>query len=530
MIVSDTEAGRRCAPGGPSRARSESGTRARILVVDDDDAARSALEKLLREDGFAIRTARDGAEALAEAERALPDVVLTDLQMHPVPGVEVCRRLHAIEPDLPIIVMTAFSDREVVTESLRAGADDYLIKPLQYEAVLWCVERAIARRKARSEYEALYRSFNERLVLSSLREQEHAEAEALHRAHVSALLENLSEGVVIASPSGRVLMVNDAAREILAVGTAGIPTIDALNALAAAYDLEGRPLADAQRPIMRALRGERFTGYEVLRARPSGEQRRLTTTGASVTAENGDVALGIVVLRDVTELRHLEQQRDEYLALISHDLRGPLSNIMLAISAVGQSLIRDGGPATTVKLVDRADRNVRRMTAMLEELTEATSLEAPGALLKLEPCNLREVLTDVVETLGDENARRIRLEADEAPHLVRADAARLERVVANLLSNALKYSADDTAVTVRLLREEGAVVLDVVDRGIGIAPDAAKEVFERYYRTRTAKTKASGLGLGLYIARLIVEAHGGRIEVSSEVGKGSTFRLSLPAG
>jgi signal transduction histidine kinase len=102
-------------------------------------------------------------------------------------------------------------------------------------------------------------------------------------------------------------------------------------------------------------------------------------------------------------------------------------------------------------------------------------------------------------------------------------------VIANLLTNALKYSAEDSPVVVRLKRRENAVELEVIDRGIGIAPDSIKKLFDRYYRTAAGKANASGLGLGLYIVRLTVEGYGGRIGVFSEVGKGSTFRVRFPA-
>ena len=105
----------------------------------------------------------------------------------------------------------------------------------------------------------------------------------------------------------------------------------------------------------------------------------------------------------------------------------------------------------------------------------------------------------------------------------------MERVIANLLTNALKYSPENTAVRARVIRRGSEVELAVIDHGIGIAPESLRKLFDRYYRTETAQASASGLGLGLYITRLIVESHGGRVEVSSEVGRGSTFRLFLPS-
>jgi PAS domain S-box-containing protein len=282
----------------------------RILVVGADENACESLASLLRERGFATSTAADGETALAEARHATPDVVLTDLQMPRIHGLDLCQRLHEIDRDLPVIVMTGSSDAQAVIESFRVGAEDCLIKPLQHEAVLLRVERAIARRIARSETEGLYRRLNERLVLSSVREQAHAEAEEQQHGQLSALLENLSEGVIIADPRGRVLLLNRAGRAILAVGDETPGTIDAVYSTDA-HDLEQRLLAPEQRPLMRALRGESVTGHESLYRRPNGEQRRIVSTATSVRDDDGKVALAIVVFRDITDLRRLERERDE---------------------------------------------------------------------------------------------------------------------------------------------------------------------------------------------------------------------------
>ena len=498
-----------------------------VLVGDDDEIGRRGLEELLRADGFAISSAPDGEAALVEVRRAMPAVVLTDLHMPGIHGTELCRRLHQIDPDLPVIVMTAFSDMEAVVETLRVGAEDYLIKPLHYDAVVWCVNRAIARRTAKREQEALYRTLNERLVLSSIREQELAEAEAQQRAQLNALLENLQEGVIIADPSGRLLMVNGAARAILEVGDEEMRSTATLTSMVA-HDLEGHPLSVEQRPLSRALRGEHFADYELLRMRPNGERRRLVSTGTNVRDDSGNVALAIVVFRDVTELRRLERQRDEYMALLSHDLRNPLASILVLVSTLKQ-LVTKKGLTQDAELAERAERNVKRMNAMIGELTEATSLESHGVELRREARDLRELVAGVVNRMDDPRRRRITFDPDgESPFVVLADTSRLERVVENLLTNALKYSAEEAPVKVRLARKGSAVELDVSDRGIGIAPENVKMLFDRYYRTSAGKARASGLGLGLYIARLIVEAHGGRIDVSSEVGKGSTFSLVMP--
>ena len=323
-------------------------------------------------------------------------------------------------------------------------------------------------------------------------------------------------------------MVNDAARAILGIENGELRTVDALYSLEA-RDLEGRPLDTERRPLMRALRGEHFADYEVLSVRPDGTRRRVVSTGTSVRDADGKVGLAIVVFRDVTELRRLEQQRDEYLSLISHDLRNPLGSILMLVSTLKGVLAKKGTPQ------DREPRAARRAQYLEDEvdargahggdgLRVARRRAAPRAMRSAGPRRRRR------RPAGRRPRTADHVELDHAsPCLVLADAGRLERVIENLLTNALKYSAENAPVTARVARNGSEVELEVIDRGIGIGPESVKMLFDRYYRTTEGRARASGLGLGLYIARLIVEAHGGRVDVSSELGKGSAFRVTLPS-
>ena len=512
------------APSGNRRTAAE--RTARILVVDDDAGPRVLLEELLRGAGFVVSTAAEGEAALAEARRAPPDLVLTDLRLPLLGGAELCRRLHELDPELPVIVMTAHAVMQSVLDSLRAGAEDYLMKPLDCDAVIWCVERALERRAEKRAHEALLRSLNEQLVLSNVRAQEHADAEAQQRLQLNMLLENLDEGVAIIEASGRIRMLNAAARTILGLGDGEVSSIEAESMKVC--DLQGQPLGDERRPLVRAARGEQFTDYEVLYLLPEGERRYVVSTGTSVKDHAGAVALAIVVFHDVTAVRRLERQRDEYLALISHDLRNPLHTVLMSISRLKETM-QKRGQAADVTTAERAERNAMRMTAMLEELFDATSLQSRGVELKRTACDLRALLGHVTADLGDSGSRRVSIHSDDASsYVVFADAAQIERVIVNLLTNALKYSPDGAPVTATVEHHGDTVQLKVMDRGIGIPPENVKRLFDRYYRAPGGKVHALGLGLGLYIARMIAEAHGGSMDASSEVGKGSTFRLELP--
>jgi PAS domain S-box-containing protein len=231
-------------------------------------------------------------------------------------------------------------------------------------------------------------------------------------------------------------------------------------------------------------------------------------------------------IRDVTERKRAERFRQEYVSLISHDLRSPLA----VIHGHAQLLQRDGRDGDSVgKSGEAILTSARRMSAMLQDLVESIRLEAGQVSLEVVPVDLPSLVLDLKERLSAlHNGSRIELvlPEDAAPPAV-ADPNRLERILTNLLGNALKYSGETVRLTVE--PKDGEIVVAVADHGPGIAPEKLPHIFGRFYRANDGQRKAEGLGLGLYITKMLVEAHGGRIWVESELGRGSTFFFTIPA-
>jgi PAS domain S-box-containing protein len=367
------------------------------------------------------------------------------------------------------------------------------------------------------------RAANEQLVIRSVMEQESAESAEAGRAQLNALVEALSEGIVIADASGKLLMMNRAACAILGVAEWSLLSSAEADGLAF-RNLEGAPLATDQRPLARALRGEHFVDAAISLMRTDRASRDLLTSGTSIV-ERGRLSLAIVVFRDVTEVRRLERLRDEYLALVSHDIRGPLSAIMLLSGALKRTAARDGLPDEVADRVSRIEKNALRISSMVTDLLETTS--ATGTMARRAPADLGALVASAVDLTSDGTQGRARfLDLFGGACPVLAEPGRIERAFGNLLSNALKYSRG--AVEIRLEREGAFAVVSVVDHGIGIPSEDLPQVFDRYFRAESGRRMGGGFGLGLYITRLIAEAHGGRVEVESELGEGSTFRLVLP--
>ncbi len=230
--------------------------------------------------------------------------------------------------------------------------------------------------------------------------------------------------------------------------------------------------------------------------------------------------------RMAEEIRLREEQREEYIHMISHDLRTPLTVVL------GQGLIIRSAPdrpEIVRKSASALVTSAERMNAMIQDLVDSARLESGQLELNRTPVDLRSFILDLIERFaGVLESDRIRLDVPPKLPTVLADQNRLERIVTNLLTNAFKYSEPGTDVTVTISDAGGEVVTSVSDRGQGIPAEELAHIFRRFHRTRDARQRREGLGLGLYITRLLVEAHGGRIWVDSEVGKGSTFHFTLP--
>ena len=236
--------------------------------------------------------------------------------------------------------------------------------------------------------------------------------------------------------------------------------------------------------------------------------------------------LVIASVRDVSKRRDLERFRDEYIGYISHDLKNPLSVISLQARLLEQQLAARGLGEES-RSVEVISRSASFIAGLVRELLEMAYVESDQIQIRPEAVFLPTFLKDVLErTVSSSDRPRLRLEIrDESVGLF--EASHVERVVANLVQNAIKYSAQAAPIVIRLEAEGPVARVSVSDEGPGLEPDEAAYVFDKYRRARSARTK-EGLGLGLYISRKIIEAHGGRIDVTSTPGKGSSFSFTLP--
>jgi signal transduction histidine kinase len=224
---------------------------------------------------------------------------------------------------------------------------------------------------------------------------------------------------------------------------------------------------------------------------------------------------------------HIERLREEFAAVVAHDLRNPISAIVLQLDMLLRNA-RDGEVTVPVEALRRLQKSGNRLGEMVNDLLDATRIEASCLRFSPERVSLTEavsVLLDQIRpTLG---AHLIELKLEGSSPTVRADPTRLDQIVTNLVENAAKYAAEGTII-VRIRNDGASAALSVEDQGPGISPVEIPRLFDRFYQAKRARGMKTGLGLGLYITKGLVDAHGGQITVESELGHGSTFTVRLP--
>ncbi len=339
------------------------------------------------------------------------------------------------------------------------------------------------------------------------------ESEAKYRG----LFETALHGIFVTDERGRLVDVSPKACDLTSCDREGLVGLSL-------FDLVPREHQRNAVESFRQLKREGHVHTELQMMRKDG-----SVFDAEIAAAKAAPRLYQVVAQDVTVRRRAERLRfmEEYISLVSHDLRNPLAVVVGQAEWLERALTRKG-MAREAAAAEGIRKSGQRMNAMIGDLVESARLEAGAMALNKQPVDLVGLVTDLVQRVGTaEDRERIEVVTVTKLPRVLADPDSVERAIVNLLTNALKYSPPTSPVILRVGREDGEALISVTDYGVGIPPEDLPHLFQRFYRAKTAK-EAGGLGLGLYITRLIVEGHGGRIWVESELGKGSTFSFTLP--
>jgi PAS domain S-box-containing protein len=492
-----------------------------ILLVDDRQEDLVSLRAVLSRPEYTLVTAQSGEQALRHLLEREFAVILLDVHMPTMNGFELARLIKGRERTrhTPIIFLTA-DDAELnqIYRGYSAGAVDYLSKPADPDIVsakvaifadLFRKDRQLLR-QAESLHEAERRE----------REIQLAELRLAADKRYRSLAEAIPIMVWTAHPDGTLDYFTRRWSEYTGRGSEESRGDGWLESV---HPQDRRRCVKAWTAAVAA--GAPFRVECRFLRRADGTYRWHLAQALPERGEDQRIVAWLGTFSDTEELKQAIRARDEFLAVASHELRTPLTALKLRVSSLQRNATVD---ERLRRGVDAAVRQVERLERLVESLLDVSRITTGHLELERERVDLAELVRDVVERMqGDEQVNGVCVVVD-APARVEGswDRLRIEQVLVNLLSNALKFG-EGKPVDVVLRGDERSATLAVRDRGVGIRAAQQAKIFGQFERV-AAKRKEGGLGMGLYISRQIVEAHGGKIGVLSQPGEGSEFSVELP--
>ncbi|GAC1483306.1 MAG: hypothetical protein PVSMB9_09110 [Candidatus Dormibacteria bacterium] len=491
-----------------------------ILVVDDEDATRYAVSRMLQGAGFVTREAATGADALALAPGC--DVVILDVQLPDTNGFEVCRRIKegASTRSIPVLMLSAtYQTSDYRTAGLTSGADAYLTHPAEPPELIAWVKALLRIRQV------------ERYLRQSAREWQTA-------------FDAISDSVCLLDPRGTVMRCNRALAQLSGLTFQELIGSNVSALLEKLFGSVPLPLGNGHRDgpaFSEGRRGDRVFELtldpvrddsdepfgSVLTISDATQRRQLEADARRVAQQDDENAR----LREhANRMAALEHVKSDFLRLTSHELRTPLAVLRGYVSMMGEGTFGPL-PESLQKVVPTLAAKLFQMNLLINQMLETARLEEARPQLSLRPIEFVDVVRDAINLVQPfaREGQRVLLETDIDRLSVNADPLRMATIITNILDNAIKFSPGGEDVVCRVLETDGFGELRVEDRGIGISEVDIARLFGRFTRVLGSEySDIPGTGLGLYIARELARLQSGDIVVESAPGVGSTFTLRVP--
>jgi PAS domain S-box-containing protein len=481
-----------------------------VLIIDDDEAKRHAIAKILRKAGYLIKEGDTGADALRLATEK-PALIILDVKLPDVSGFEICQRIKEdpATAAIPVLhISTTFVDIEDRIHGLEGGADGYLTDVLEPLELIATVKALLRTRMAE-------------------------EAAQISTKQWQVTFDAINDGVVLLDRYGRAVQINSAMEAMLGRSWNDLSGQNI-------HDFLSIPPVSEDSPFLRMLETGQRAAFEL----KLGDQW-LRVTVDPIRDAGGDVKGGLCIASDITDRRRLEMElrrqaedlaaadrrKDEFLAMLAHELRNPLAPIANALEAI--RLARSNAAATDEAL-KIARRQIEHMTRLLDDLLDVSRFTRGKIHLRKIPVELTTILRQAVETcrpLIAASGHELSTSFPAEPMWLEGDPTRLAQVVANLLNNAAKYTDPGGRIVLSAYREGGEAVVRVRDNGIGLSTEMLPRVFDLFAQEDRSLDRAQGgLGIGLTLVRSLIQLHDGSVSVESlGAGQGSEFIVRLPA-
>ena len=498
----------------------------KLLLIDDEEPARKIVGMSLRSDGYEVLTAKDGKSGLEIFGKEAPPIVLTDVKMPGMDGIEVLKRIKEISPETEVIVVTGHGDMDVAIQSLQLEASDFVTKPIVDEALTVALKRAEERLRLRSMLKEYTDNLEDKVKQATEEIRQRYEFE-------DNLIQHSIDGIIGTDKQGKIVIFNQGAERIF--GYSKDEVIGKMD-ISSLYLPE---TAEEIRQDLNSKKGQRqdIYGWRETFVLGKDSDKIPAKFSKTILYQNGDVIGSVGFLHDLREIKQLQQElikserlaaTGETVAGLAHCIKNILGGLRGGVYIVDNALKKEDMNSLRTGW-DMVQRNIGRVSDLAMDLVSYSKEREP----EYEKCSPNEIAEEVCK-LMDLKAKEFEVEIvrDLDPTVGDAslDPKGIHRCLLNLVSNAIDAAIFDEdegkehLVRVTTRREsDGAFILQVSDNGCGMDEAVRKQIFSSLFSTKGSR----GTGLGLLITQKIVKEHGGTIRVDSELGKGTTFIIRL---
>lgn len=483
---------------------------AKILLVDDEATLLQGTKRFLESEGYIVFSASNASEAMEILNSSEIDIAVIDYKMPDTNGLTLLKEIKSKYPLIVCFILTAFASYKTATNSIRLGAYDFVPKPVTPDELTHLIERGYKQRLLLLEKEKLRKEREETLIQL-----------AREKSRLNTIINIIQDGVLVINKFREIVYYNPAALKYLRLHKIkiGQNILDKLPKKAG--ELVEKHLTGS---------GETKNSYSV-QIEMVKENSFIEVVSSPVSFPNGAIAGVVLVIRDITEFKKIELIKSQFVSMVAHELKAPLAGVQGFIKLILDKSIKLT-EEQIVNYLERSNARLDNLHLLINELLDISRMELGNKYREIIELNVNEIIISEIENIKEQCAEKhIRLETklDDSLPKMKFDEDEFRRIIINLLSNAIKYNKNNGSIIVETKRQSNYIAVIIKDFGIGIKKDDLNKIFNDFYRVKCRETKnISGTGLGLSIVKKIVESYHGKIEVESEYGKGTTFKIYIP--
>ncbi|MBD1427533.1 sensor histidine kinase [Sphingobacterium arenae] len=486
-----------------------------ILIVDDQIENIYSLEKLLRSKGFEVDSAPSGEDALKKVLKNDYALIILDVQMPGIDGFEVAETLsgYSKTKEVPIIFLSAVNtDKKFIAKGYASGGIDYITKPVDPDILMLKVK-------------TFYRLYEQTLALNETQKILQSEIESRKKAqqelkdkveHLHTTLESLPQIAFTADARGNITFVNERWYNFSRCPE----TFPEVHPNDMCIKKVWERCIESSQPLVLEVRIKELKSghfcFHLLRIIPVKDKSVVRSWVGTFT--------------DIHEQKEAERKKDEFLSIASHELKTPLTSIKAYIQLLERmpDVHKDSKFAT---YISRAQNQVNKLDSLIADLLDISKIENGKLKVNKKPFDMEALIESAIETIHYTHSHvqvKIERKGEAITREVDGDAFRIEQVLINFLTNAIKYSPDSDQVIIHTAVNKGQLTIAVQDFGIGIPEHKKNNIFTKFYRVEESSVKFQGLGIGLYICAEIIKQHNGTYGIESSSSQGTTFYFTIP--